>query len=169
MNNQHLKLNLSRLSCWRWLLPQFLSILVQKTQLLPLGEMTSSHSVNTSKQSHRFAALWHSTPENKKKTCLFACVCVISTSLLTFFQIIEAQVIALDSKPQVIKQTVFRCASQMLFYCPNRLVLLWSKKPAFYSCDNSSANLYVQHDPSRVSKILLFNSHLTVRKTATSC
>lgn len=38
MNNQHLKLNLSRLSCWRWLPTRYLSILVEKTQLLPREE-----------------------------------------------------------------------------------------------------------------------------------
>lgn len=38
MNNQHLKLNLSRLSCRRRLPTQFLSLSVEKTQLLPRGK-----------------------------------------------------------------------------------------------------------------------------------
>lgn len=107
--------------------------------------MTSSHSVNTSKQSHSFATLW----------CTSFFLGLNFLINLFFFQIAEAEIIALDPKPQVkTKQTVS--------------VRWFIRLAIFYSSDSSPAYLYVQHDPSRVSKILLLNSQLTVRNSATS-
>lgn len=57
MNNQHLELNLSRLSCSQdgfWL---------SSTAPYISAKMISWHSVNTSQQSHRLMALWRTTQE----------------------------------------------------------------------------------------------------------